>query len=73
MKAQTREEGSSGRYVVNGTVVRADCIVEIHSDIIKAGRNESHERNEPGRGRRRLGAYGAIRRVRWGCRRQSGG
>ena len=26
------------------------CIVTIHSDIIKAGRNESHDRNEPGRG-----------------------
>ena len=36
--------------MVNGTVVRAECIVELHSDIIKAGRNESHDRNEPGRG-----------------------
>ena len=50
MKVQMREEGSYCRYVVNGTVVGADCIVEIHSDIIKAGRNESHDRNEPGRG-----------------------
>ena len=32
------------------TVVRADCIVKIHADIIKAGRNESHDRNEPGGG-----------------------
>ena len=36
--------------MVNGTVARAACNVEIHSDIIKAGRNESHDRNEPGRG-----------------------
>ena len=36
--------------MVNGIVVLADCIVEIHSDISKAGRNESHNRNEPGRG-----------------------
>ena len=31
-------------------VVRADRIVEIHADVIKAGRNESHDRNEPGGG-----------------------
>ena len=36
--------------MVNGTVVRAVCIVKIHSDIIKAGRNESHVQNEPSRG-----------------------
>ena len=35
---------------MEGTVVRADCIVEIHADIIKAGRNESHDGNEPGGG-----------------------
>ena len=35
---------------MNGTVVRADCIVKIHEDVIEAGRNESHDRNEPGRG-----------------------
>ena len=35
---------------MNGTVARADCIVKIHADIIKAGRNESHDRNEPGGG-----------------------
>ena len=35
---------------MNGTVVRADCIVKIHADSIKAGRNESHDRNEPGGG-----------------------
>ena len=35
---------------MNGTVVRADCIVKVHSDILKAGRNEFHDRNEPGRG-----------------------
>ena len=36
--------------MVNRTVVRADCNVEINSDIIKAGRNEFHDRNESGRG-----------------------
>ena len=35
---------------MKGTVVRADCIVKIHADIIKAGRNESHDRNKPGEG-----------------------
>ena len=35
---------------MKGTVIRADCIVKIHADIIKAGRNESHDRNEPGGG-----------------------
>ena len=35
---------------MKGTVVRAYCIVKIHADIIKAGRNESHDRNEPGGG-----------------------
>ena len=56
MKAQTREEGSYCRYVVNGTVVRADCIVKIHADVIEAGRNESQDRNEP-----RRDAGGALR------------
>ena len=35
---------------MNGTVVRADCIVIIHVDVIEAGLDESHDRNEPGRG-----------------------
>ena len=35
---------------MKGAVVRADCIVKIHAYIIKAGRNESHDRNEPGGG-----------------------
>ena len=35
---------------MKGTVVRADCIIKIHVDIIKAGRNESYDRNEPGGG-----------------------
>ena len=34
---------------MEGTVVRADC-VKIHADIVKADRNESHDRNEPGGG-----------------------
>ena len=35
---------------MKGTAVRADCIVKIYADIIKAGRNEAHDRNEPGEG-----------------------
>ena len=35
---------------MNGTAVRADCIVKVHADVIEAGRNESHDQNEPGRG-----------------------
>ena len=35
---------------MKGTVVRVDYIVKIHADIIKAGRNESHDQNEPGGG-----------------------
>ena len=35
---------------MNGTVVRAACIFKIHADVIGAGRNESHDRNEAGRG-----------------------
>ena len=35
---------------MNGTVVRADCIVKIHADVIEAGRNEFYDQNEPGRG-----------------------
>ena len=31
-------------------VVQADRIVEVHANIIKAGRNEFHDRNEPGGG-----------------------
>ena len=50
METQTREEGSWCRYVVNGTVFRADSIVKIHSDTMKTSRNESHGRNEPGGG-----------------------
>ena len=33
---------------MKGTVVRADCIVKIHADIIKVSCNESYDRNEPG-------------------------
>ena len=35
---------------MKGTVVRADFIVKLRADIVKAGRNESHDRNEPGGG-----------------------
>ena len=35
---------------MKGAVVRANRIVEVHANIIKAGRNESHDRNEPGGG-----------------------
>ena len=31
------------------TVVRADCVVKIHSIVIKTGRDESHDQNEPSR------------------------
>ena len=31
------------------TVVRADCFVKIHANVIEAGRDESHDRDEPGR------------------------
>ena len=50
MKALTREKGSGGRYMLDGTVVQTDCIVKMHADVIGAGRNESHDRSEPGRG-----------------------
>ena len=36
--------------MTKGAVVRADSIVEVHANIIKAGRNESHDQNEPGGG-----------------------
>ena len=59
--------------MMEGAVVRADRIVEIHADIIKAGRNESHDRNEPGGGAG--GTFGHTEPFiggRWACRRQSG-
>ena len=31
------------------TVVRADCVVKIHANVIKTGRDESHDRDEPSR------------------------
>ena len=36
--------------MVNGTIFRADFVVKIHSNIMKASRNESHGQNEPGGG-----------------------
>ena len=36
--------------MMRGAVVRADRIVKIHVDIIKDGRKESHDQNEPGGG-----------------------
>ena len=35
---------------MNGTVVRADYIFKTHADVIGAGRIESDDRNDPGRG-----------------------
>ena len=35
---------------MKGTSVRADCIVKVHPEIIKAGRNESNDPNEPAGG-----------------------
>ena len=34
--------------MMEGTVVRADC-VKIHENVIEIGRDESHDRNEPSR------------------------
>ena len=39
MEAQSREEGSEWRYMMEGTVVRADCVVKIHENVIKTGRD----------------------------------
>ena len=36
--------------MMKAAVIRADRIVEVHANIIKAGRNESHDRTEPGGG-----------------------
>ena len=32
--------------MMEGTVVRADCVVKIHANAIKTGRDESHDRDE---------------------------
>ena len=32
----------------NGGVVRSDCIIEVHSDVIEVARDESHDRDKPG-------------------------
>lgn len=37
-------------------VVRADCVIKVHSDIVDAYRNKSHHRSEPDGG-----AGGALR------------
>ena len=49
MEASSREEGGECRYMMEGTVVRADCVVKIHANVIKTGREESHDRDEPSR------------------------
>ena len=49
MEAQTREESSYCRYMMDGTVVRAYLIVQIRADVVETGRNKSHDWNEPGR------------------------
>ena len=35
--------------MMEGIVVRADCVVKIHANVIKTGRDESHGRDEPRR------------------------
>ena len=33
--------------MMEGTVVRADCVVKIHENVIETGRDESDDRDEP--------------------------
>ena len=49
MQAYSREEGSDCRYMMEGIVVRADCVVKIHDNVIETGRNESHDQDESSR------------------------
>ena len=35
--------------MMEGTVVRADCVAKIHENVIETGRDESHDRDEPSR------------------------
>ena len=35
--------------MMEGTIVRADCVVKIHGNVIETGRDESHDRDEPSR------------------------
>ena len=37
-------------------VVRSHCVIEVHSDVVEAARDESHDGDEPGGG-----AGGALR------------
>ena len=32
--------------MMEGTVVRADCVVKIHENVIETGRDESHDRDK---------------------------
>ena len=73
MEAQTRQKGGDSRYVIDGGVVRSDCI-KIDPDFAQDGRSESH--NETESGESAGGAREHVQpfvRVRWGCRKQSGG
>ena len=35
--------------MMEGTVVRADCVVKIHENVIETGRDEFHDQDEPSR------------------------
>ena len=35
--------------MMEGTVVRADCVVKIHENVIETGRDKSHDQDEPSR------------------------
>ena len=35
--------------MMEGTVVRADCVVKIQENVIETGRDESQDRDEPSR------------------------
>ena len=49
MEAKSREEGSECRYMMEGAVVRADCVVKIHENVIRpAVTSLKTERNQAG-------------------------
>ena len=48
VEAETCEEGSYSRYVIDGVLFRSDCTIKIHPNVVEAGHNESHNGDEPG-------------------------
>ena len=48
MEAQTHEEGSQSRCVIDRGVDRSDCIIKMHQNVVEDGRNESHDKEQPG-------------------------